>query len=516
MLGDARAASSTVNVRIPLILLIFVSVLTAASADRSRPNFVFICTDDLRPMLACYGAEWMHTPNIDALAEQGTLFERAYCQAAQCGPSRVSFMTGLRPDTANNFSLRDHFDYDKTPADSTLTLPRYLRAAGYTTQAFGKIFHDGRDDFAAWSVAASPGRDGEILEIIADEAEASIIASREDCPAWQSPDADDQALYAGRMTKQAVATLSKLKNADAPFFLAVGFRRPHLPFVAPQRYFDLYPDESAGYLLPVSREPPLDAPLIGFYNSTNYAANPGRDSRWPVPPPLVARSRDEALAFAGYELRSYKKVPAKGVFDEATVRQLRRAYMACVSYVDANIGRLLAALDGNTVVILLSDHGWHLGEHGTWSKMTNYEWATRVPLIISAPGQGFETGHSDALVELVDLYPTVCELASLDIPDQLEGDSLVPLLRDRDHQPWKDAAFSQFPRKLGPMGRAIRSDRNRYVEWRDSKTNELLARELYDHQNDSNELRNLAESAAAQTTVDDLSKRLGDGWKAAR
>ncbi len=488
----------------------------------SSPNFLFICTDDLRPMLACYGAEWMRTPNIDALAESGTLFERAYCQAAQCGPSRVSFMTGLRPDSTGNFSLRDHFDFAHKASDQTLTIARYLRASGYTTQALGKIFHDGRDDPESWSVPASPGRDGEILEIIGGDGKTSIIADREDCPAWQMPDVEDDALYAGRMTSRAVATLAQLKDEDEPFFLGVGFRRPHLPFVAPSRYFDLYPDDSAYYLIPENAQPPADAPLPGFYNSSNYAPLPGKKSRWPVAPVLTPESREQALAFAGYELRSYRNVPPQGDIDEATVRQLRLSYMACVSYVDAQIGRLLAGLRDsglaeNTVVIFLSDHGWHLGEHGTWAKMTNYEWATRVPLIVRAPGEGFTHGKSDALVELVDLYPTICELAGLDVPGQVEGDSLVPLLRDPEHRPWKNAAFSQFPRKAGPMGRAIRTDRYRYVEWRDMNGDgEIVARELYDHERDPTELQNIAGADNASTAVKNLSRRLRGGWQAAR
>jgi len=501
---------------------LFAVLFLPAVALGAAPNFLFICTDDLRPMLGCYGAEWMHTPNLDALAASGTLFERAYCQAAQCGPSRVSFMTGLRPDTTGNFTLRDRFNYADKASDDTLTFARYLRASGYTTQAFGKIFHDGRDDVESWSVPASPGRDGEILEIMGDEDEPSIVADRENCPAWQMPDVDDDALYAGRMTSRALATLAGLKQGGQPFLLGVGFRRPHLPFVAPLRYYDLYPDDSAAFLVPGNAKPASDAPLLGFYNSTNYAPPPGKKSRWPVPPVLRAESKQQALDFAGYELRSYQRVPPQGLIDEATVRQLRLSYMACVSYVDAQVGRLLkgfqqTGLDENTVVVFLSDHGWHLGEHGTWSKMTNYEWATRVPLIVRAPGRDFKTGRSKALVELVDLYPTICELADLKIPNHAEGDSLVPLLRDPEYGVWKNAAFSQFPRKLGPMGRAIRTDRYRYVEWwQADDPKDIVARELYDHERDPNELQNIAGKNDSKTAVKSLSRRLRAGWKAAR
>ena len=495
--------------RVVLLVVLMLPLVGRAAP----PNFLFICTDDLRPMLGCYGAEWMHTPHIDTLAERGVVFERAYCQAAQCGPSRVSFMTGLRPETTRVFSLRDRFEYAKREPRESLTIGRHLKANGYSTQSLGKIYHDGRDDDLCWSEGASPGREGEMWEVVPEGGGATVIADREACPAWQNPDVEDEALYAGRMTTQAVSAIKDLGAAKKPFFLGVGYRRPHLPFVAPRQYYDLYPDKDAKWLLPKSSQPPMDGPVLGFYNSTNYAPPPGKGSRWQVPPLLRPQSRAEALSCAGYELRSYLGVPQRGPFGDDLTRDLRRAYAACVSYVDAQIGRLMtgleeAGVDENTVVILLSDHGWHLGEHGTWSKMTNYEWATRVPLIVSAPGKDFVDGRSEQPVELVDLYPTVCDLAEVPKPTQLEGESLLPLLRNPDSENEGAAAFSQFPRKLGPTGRTIRTRHWRYVEWRDEKNAEVVARELYDHRSDPGELNNLAGDGKFAGTMSELADRL--------
>jgi iduronate 2-sulfatase len=500
---------------------------TPRSQGARLPSILFICTDDLRPMLSCYGHPLALTPNIDRLAARGTLFNRAYCQASQCGPSRVSFMTGLRPETTRTFSLSDHFNWDRSRQPDLVTLPQHFKNHGYHAQSLGKSYHDGRGDPASWSVPASPGREREMWELVDEQAVArvpfekrntipTLIAPREDCPAWQSPDVPDDTLYAGRMTTEAIATLARIK--DRPFFLTVGYRRPHLPFVAPQKYFDLYPHDNS--LLPPAahRPPPENAPIVGYYNTPNYAAKPGKESRWKPGPPLRVDSREEAMQWSGFELRSYNNVPNKGLFDDDLVITLRQAYLACVSYVDAQIGHLLDALDEhglaeNTIIVLTSDHGWHLGEHATWAKMTTYEWCARVPLIIAAP----KTSHphiapskTDGLAELVDLYPTLCNLAQLPLPPHLEGDSLVPLMEHPARNDWDAShpAFTQFPRKAWAMGRAIRTNRYRFVEWRDKDTNALVARELYDHQDDPAETLNLADREELAETVSRLTLEL--------
>jgi iduronate 2-sulfatase len=465
----------------------------------SRLNILFICTDDLRPMLGCYGDPIALTPNIDRLATRATLFNRAYCQASQCGPSRVSFLTGLRPETTRTFSLGDHFDWDRSKHPNLVTLPQHFKNHGYHALALGKIHHDGREDALSWSLPPSPGREREMWELVDEQAVAqlpfkkrntvpTLIAPREDCPAWQAPEVPDDTLYAGRMTTEAIATLSELKEKNQPFFLGVGYRRPHLPFVAPKKYFDLYPKSAA--LLPPSehRTPPENAPVVAYYNTSSYAPKPGKPSRWDPAPSRRVDSREEAIQWSGFELRSYNNIPNKGIFDDDLVISLRQAYLACISYVDAQVGLLLDALDreglaDNTVVVLTSDHGWHLGEHATWCKMTNYEWDTRVPLIIAAPAAThpeISPAKSDGLAELVDVFPTLCDLAGLPQPAHLEGSSLVPLMKNPQRKNWdaQNPAFTQFHRRNWAMGRAIRTGRYLYVDWRFEKTNARFAREL--------------------------------------
>ncbi|MEM7146816.1 MAG: sulfatase-like hydrolase/transferase [Verrucomicrobiota bacterium] len=498
--------------------------LTSPNKSAStRPSVLFICTDDLRPMLGCYGDPVAQTPNIDRLAARGTLFNRAYCQATQCGPSRVSFLTGLRPETTRAFSLADHFNWDRKEHPKLVTLSEHFKNHGYHAQSFGKLFHDGRSDPHSWSVPESPGREREMWELVDEEAIADVpfkkrkniptlIAPREDCPAWQSPDVPDDTLFAGRMTTDAIATLKELK--DQPFFLSVGYRRPHLPFVAPKKYFDLYAKNKSLLPDPDHRPTPEGAPVVAFYNTSSYAPKPGgKPSRWKPAPPRRVETMEDAIQWSGFELRSYNNIPNEGVFDDDLVISLRQAYLACVSYVDAQVGRLLDALEeeglaDNTIIVLTSDHGWHLGEHATWAKMTTYEWSARVPLIIAAPN--ITPSKTNGLAELVDLYPTLAHLAALPLPAQLEGDSLVPLMKNPAKKNWdrQNPAFTQFARRDWAMGRAIRTDQHRYVEWRDKKTNQLIATELYDHQLDPAETQNLAHQKNQSQTITSLAQKL--------
>lgn len=499
------------------LLTLLTSLSLTSPAFAEKPDVLMIAVDDLRPMLGCYGDPFVKTPHIDRLAARGVLFERAYCQVAKCGPSRLSLLSGLHPDRV---AVEGHADKDiasfRERNGHLQTLPRHFKEQGYHTQGFGKIAHDGWDDPQDWSVPATPGREGEMLEITDLDAISKVpfaerssvptlIASRHDCPGIQSPDVPDDALFAGRMTTQAI----KVFNAprDQPLFLAVGYRRPHLPFVAPKRYFDLY--QPTPEWLPEVRRPATDAPIMAYFNSDGYAGMLKKfDLQLPYPP----KTADDAVRWNGFELRSYNGMPKDGPIDDDLQIRIRQAYMACISYVDAQIGRLLDELDrtdrwSRTIVLLWADHGWHLGEHGAWSKMTNYEIATRVPLLIAAPGLS-SAGHStQSLAELLDLYPTLCDLASLPIPGHCDGKSLLPILSDPAatvHQ----AARSQFPRYKTHLGRAIRTDRHRYVEWTHRTTGHLEARELYDHQADPHETRNLADDETARPTLNRLAQIL--------
>jgi len=332
----------------------------------------------------------------------------------------------------------------------------------------------------------------------------TIIAERFACPVMQGPEVPDDRFFAGRMTNLALATLRD-RDKENPLFLAVGYRRPHLPFVAPRRYFDLYtPDAS---WLAKNPLPTAGSPVMAWFNSDGYGGAARKfDLKMPNPP-----SREQAIAWNGFEMRSYLGVPAVGPIDAPLQRKLLQAYAACVSYVDAQIGRVLAGLEGadrldRTVIVLWSDHGWHLGEHSAWGKMTNFEVATRVPLIIAAPG--IAPARTRTLAELVDLYPTLCDIASLDRPPHLEGESLLPVMQGPDADV-HSVALSQYPRFNNKyMGRALRTDRFRFVVWTETESGRVVERELYNHQNDPGETTNLAADPTQTARVQELESKL--------
>ncbi len=432
-------------------------------------NVLFIAVDDLRPTLGVYGDHIAKTPNIDALARQGMVFTQAYSQIANCNPSRSSLLTGRRPDTTQIFDLSTHF---RSTLPDAVTLPEYFKKHGYFTQSFGKVFHNairgGLEDPQSWSVSSTPS-----------------AQDRNDGKAWAAPDVPDDQLEDGRMATLAVATLPGLKVLlrDKPFFLAVGFRKPHLPFLAPKRYYDLYPLEQMP--LALNPAPPRDVPPV-------------------------------ALNGVG-ELKRYDGMPKAGRVPDPTARELVRGYYASVSYTDAQVGRVLAELDRlglreSTIIVLWSDHGWHLGEHEQWTKHTNFEESARVPLIISVPGQKNRGASSNGLVELVDLYPTLCELVGFKAPPGLEGLSLAPLLED-PNRPWKRAAFTQYPRD-NVMGHSMRTERYRYAEWAEPN-HAPVGVELYDYQMDPRGDVNLAGQPEYKALIEELSKQLHAGWRSA-
>jgi arylsulfatase A-like enzyme len=460
---------------------------------------------------------------MDRLASTGVTFMRAYCQQAVCNPSRASLLTGLRPDSIRVWDLRT--DFRKNVPD-VVTLPQYFKDNGYTSIGLGKTFHNNDPDTISWSVipetidgfpfdpdAVYANEDN--LEIQQEKIRELKAAGRSrvdqlghwyvKAKATENADVDDDAYYDGAQTTRAIEILKELKAADKPFFLSVGYYRPHLPFNAPKKYWDLY-DRS----------------------KITLAENP-----------FVPEGSPDYLVHGEAELRGYwdcqdLPLPSEAPWDESRQREIIHGYYASVSYTDAQIGRLLDELDRldltqNTIVVLWGDHGWKLGEHNGWCKQSNYEIDTRVPLIISGSGVAARGEQSHALCEFVDIYPTLCEMAALPVPGHLQGNSLVPLLKDPD-RPWKSAAFSQF--LLGRFGRtktvegeqmgyAIRTDRYRYVEWYswikdEEKTGELLHRELFDHQTDPGENRNLAAASASEELLETLSLQLHKGWRFAK
>ena len=481
----------------------------ATTAADDRPDVLMIVVDDLRPMLGCYGDTRIQSPNIDQLASESVVFDNAYCQYAKCGTSRLSFMTGLRPDSIGVFSnnSKDVAVFRKRRPDAH-SIASWLTRAGYHTQSFGKVYHDGWDRAEDWSVPSSPGREREILEIVDEEhpTAPSVIADRFACPVIQAPDVPDDHLFAGRMTEQVVAAIREYKDTK-PKFLAVGYRRPHLPFVAPKKYHDLYrPDTS---WLARNRKPSPKSPIMAWFNSDGYT---GAAKRFGLTMPQ-SPTRQQAIDLNGFEMRSYLGVPKSGTIDDNTQLELLRAYAACVSFVDAQIGQLVDALEQSgrrerTIVILFSDHGWHLGEQSAWGKMTNFELATRVPLLISAPGVAPK--RTKCIAELVDIYPTLCELTGHPSPRHLEGESLLECLKETASQN-ETQALSQYSRfQERYMGRAIRTSDYRYVAWYDNASEKIIEEELYDHRRDPAESDNLASNPVYNSIRTRLRQRIAN------
>ncbi|KAA3656077.1 MAG: DUF229 domain-containing protein, partial [Calditrichaeota bacterium] len=484
-------AERTCRILIKYIFTSAVGMLTAVflsgcveSPIKKKPNILFIAVDDLRPELGCYGQSYVQSPNMDRLAETGFTFTQAYCQSAVCNPSRASLLTGLRPDSIKVWDLRDRLR-DSVP--DVVTLPQYFKNNGYHAVGIGKIYHNVIPDSQSWSepklhIDGYPFdpdavyRKDENVAWLEKRKQGIIEAGKEKryidrlgqwylkYVATENIDAPDDVYFDGVQTDVAIQKLAELKQLNKPFFFGIGFYRPHLPFNAPKKYWDLYDRDS----IPLAENDFLseNAPLMAINNM--------RELR-------------------GYADFKQAPKPHEGKVNEQDARLLKHGYLASVSYIDAQVGKLLDALEKeglaeNTIVVLWGDHGWKLGEHNSWAKMTNYEIDTRVPLIIRVPGMKNKNAKLDQLVEFVDVYPTLCELAGLPVPEHLQGTSTAPLLDDST-LPWKNAVFSQFLREgiwIAPdgveyMGYAIRTELYRYVRWINWHTKEFAAQELYDH-----------------------------------
>ncbi len=437
--------------------------LNLSAKTAGRYNVLFIMVDDLRPLLGCYGHTEMHTPNIDSLAERGTRFDRAYCQYPLCSPSRTSFITGLRPQTTDVVNNNTHF---RETVPDVVTLPQHFRAHGYYTQSVGRVFHlpAHQDDENSWS---SPSW-----------RPTWIPFDKQTTPSWEALDVEDDALRDGKTAKRAVQVLEQIKRQQ--FFLAVGFYKPHLPLKAPRKYFELY--DTTDFDLPGSSVSPEDAPTSAL---TNWSS-----------------------------IRDFQDLPVGNEpLSDAKTLELIRAYAASTSYIDAQIGRVLGQLDAlglteNTVTIFCGDHGHHLGEQGIWGKQTLFEASLSSPLIVSIPGQ--HPSETDALSELVDIYPTLCDACQLPIPTTLEGFSLMPVI-EQPARLWKTGAFSEFNRG-GTKGRSIRTTQYRYTEWGNYGSR---GQELYDYHSDSNETINIAGHPENAELIKQLSEQLHAGWQAA-
>jgi iduronate 2-sulfatase len=471
------------------------------SDKASRPNVLFISIDDLRPTLGVYDDPVAITPNIDRLAGEGMTFRHTFCQAAVCAPSRASLMTGVRPDSTKVWHLGDKFREINPDA---VTMPQYFAKHGYHTVNAGKIFHNYMPDSVSWHEPdlrparyLKPdwlGRDGETFYISDSVAELQVV--RRDSllklrpvryadgwntgPAWEAADVHDSLYYDGAQNELVKRKLTQLAESDQPFFFGLGYFRPHLPFTAPKRYWDLYDKDS----IPLAQNParPKGSPIFGMnsmYELRHY----------------------DGFRHIGHPTSDFR-------MNEDTARTLRQGYYASVSYVDALIGEVVSHLKSvglydNTIIIWWGDHGWKLGDHNSWGKMTNYNIDLQVPMIIRYPEQSVRGSQTYAMTELVDMFPSLCELAGIPVPDYLQGDSFVPLLSEPE-QPWKKAAFSQFHRRPRVsadgkryMGYSVNTADYHYIAWygwdhKNGAAGDFVSAELYDRMEDATETLNLA------------------------
>jgi iduronate 2-sulfatase len=468
---DARLAHRLGAVIAGFVACLIGAAQPALAQQASRgPNVLLIMADDLNNDMGVYGHPMVKTPNLVRLASRGVRFDRAYNQFPLCSPSRVSLLTGLRPDTTRIHELQTDF---RTVLPDVLTLPQLFRRNGYLAARVGKIYHygnpgqigtSGLDDPASWDVFVNPrGIDKDEEAQLTNLTPARQLGS---ALAYYASPAPDEAHTDGKVAAETIALLEK--NKDRPFFIGAGFYRPHCPFIAPRKYFDLYPLDR------------IDAPR----------SMPGS----PAPPPAAW----------------FTTPPHWGVSEEGQ-RESIRAYYASITFLDANVGRVLDALDrlkltDNTIVIFLSDHGYHLGDRGQWMKQTLFERSARAPLIIAGPGVSAKGRASSRVIEFLDIYPTLADLARLAPPPGLHGRSVTPLLRN-PQAPWDHPALTQVRRGAGEnifMGYSIRTEKWRYTEWDEGKRGV----ELYNEVDDPAEMHNLADESKHRETVGEMQRLL--------
>jgi len=475
------------------------------NAQAPKKNILFIAVDDLKPLLGCYGDPLARTPNIDRLASRGSLFTSAYCQQAVSAATRASLLTGMYPDRTRVWDLKTQI---RSQNPDVVTLPQYFKENGYTVSGIGKIYDprsvDKKEDERSWSgtymdyetfLNSEYGKPVmahyQSKEVRAQynkyrkEAKEKGIQKKNEIekyiqqyikPTTECVNVPDNAYGDGAIADGAVKFLNEY-NSNQPFFLAVGFKKPHLPFCAPQKYWDLYKRESMP--LAAYRKKAVDSPEFAYHQSG--------------------------------ELQSYSDIPpiftfsdiGNAVIPDDKARELIHGYYACISYMDAQVGKVIDALEKrgaleNTIIVLWGDHGWHLGDHGLWNKHTNFEQATHVPMLILDPSSRAQKVATP--VEFLSIYPTLCDLAGLSKPSHLEGQSLVKIIQgSRNKTEIKPYAVSQYPR-VGKMGYSLRDGRYRYtiwLEWKNKKTDcsKVLAEELYDYTKDPNETVNVAKKA---------------------
>lgn len=479
--------------------------LAATGNARKRSKFLFIAVDDLRPMMGHYGDSQIKTPNLDQLAQHLLTFDNAYTQVAVCGASRAALFTALRPERTG---MLTHQERISVSAKGAPALHSSFKDAGFKTMAMGKVLHFADDAADGWTEPhrsapreRAPGipKEMNLNDSALDPKSAEIWRNdpykldggprRQ--PVDEAADLPDEKFRDGVITDMAIERLDQLSKSDEPFFMALGYAKPHLPFNAPKRYWDMY--DRSKIKITDRKTLPTGAP--------EYAVTRG----------------GEINNYSG--LAPYK---LKNGFNEEETRRLTHGYMACVSFIDAQLGKLVTAIKDNGLwdeltICLWGDHGYKLGDYNSWTKHTNYEIDTRVPLMLRVPGLTDKGERSDALVETVDIFPTLLQLADIPVPGDLEGISFAPLLSN-PKQPWKSASFSQFGRNNDGhelMGYSVRTRNFRYVMWKDVKSDKIIAQELYDHRTDPEETKSVAADPAYAQTLAELRDLRLKGWKAA-
>lgn len=482
--------------------------------------------DDLKPELGCYGNKQIISPNINMLAEQATVYTAAYCQQAVCGPTRASLLTGLRPDKTKVWDLKTKL---REVSPNTISLPQYLKQNGYYTIGMGKVFDpsntDAFGDSKSWSVPfkkkfqLAKGYENIVFGIYQNDSSQAQAAANgfEDKDenefygkgkatgikrySTECLNVPDDAYMDGAMANYAVKQIAELKTMQQPFFLAIGFKKPHLPFIAPKKYWNLYKRESID--IAVFQQRALNSPELAYHNAGELRSYDGD-----------IKSEDDKANLLKLSIDKQK--------------ELIHGYYACVSYIDVQIGKVIDALKQNglyenTVIVLLGDHGWHLGDHSLWCKHSNFEQAVKVPLIIKSTEKNNIKKHN-GLVEFVDLFPTICDITNLPKPSGLDGLSLVPTFTNT--APIKDFSISQYPRARDGdakkiMGYSIRNKRYRLTEWitnsfttaNEFNDKDVVAIELYDYETDALETKNLATETSMQQVVNDLKEKLHNYYK---
>jgi len=467
-----------------VVSVIIFSLLTTCSVQKTdlvKLNVLFVVVDDLRPNLTCYGDTIAISPNIDKLANQGILFTRAYCQQASCAPSRTSLLTGKRPD---EIGVVDHATHFRDNFPDLITLPQLFKNNGYKTISIGKIFHfkKGFQDSISWSEPEKYKTGIKKEQYILSKNRTGGKAASIECVVG-----DDDLYWDGQIAGEALNYLQQFESEKTPFFLAVGFLKPHLPFNAPKKYWDLYDND---FLLnDTERVRPENAPELSFH-------------QW-------------------QELRGYTDIPKTGPLSLEQEKSLRHGYYACISYVDAQIGKILSelerlGLDENTIIVLFGDHGYHLGEQDLWHKHTNFELDARVPLILKVPGRKANSKTKE-IVELLDIYPTLADICRIQPASELSGNSLLPLTDDSVSKQCSNLAFNQFSRpysafsKKGSfeyMGYSVRTDKYRYVGWFIKGSNIPEIEELYYFDQCNVETQNIIGDAKVANIEKKLKERI--------